>query len=59
MVSEKSAAVVNHNHSQEVKRPCHEANLIDTSFYITKIDNSSCCMYIFDPADLVTFSVDL
>ena len=46
MGSEKLPAVVNHNHSQEVKRPYHEANLIDTTFYTTKIDNSSCCMYI-------------
>ena len=59
MGSEKFPAVVNHNHSQEVKRPYHKENLIDTTLYITEIDNSSCCMYIFDPADSVIFPEDL
>ena len=45
MGSEKLPAVVNHNHSQEVK-PYHKANLIDTTFYITKIIQVAVCIFL-------------
>lgn len=36
---------------------CHKESLIDKTFYITKIDKSSCSMYISDPADSVIYSI--
>ena len=56
MGPEKSAAVNNQNHSEQIKRPQEKENLDKHTCYITKIHFSSGCMYIVDPADLVTFS---
>ena len=53
MGSEKLPAVVNHIRGHTTKQ------IWLTTFYIIKIDNSSCCMYIFDPADSVLFPEDL
>lgn len=46
MGSEKQPTLNHYYHAEEVKRPCREANLIDTTFCITKLINWCCCMYI-------------
>lgn len=45
----KKSAINTSNHSEDVKRPCFKAHLIDTTFYITKLGYSVYYMYIFDP----------
>ena len=45
MGPEKSSAVINHSHSEQVKVPCYIANLILITFYNHIIDHSAVCIY--------------